>query len=150
MSIKCGKCKERHETVADVRACYGGERVTVMPRQAGKNTERYRALPSGRYAVLGLDDDEPYRVRFFKVDNVTEGKWSGYTFVKEQASDEFHPVKSKERRERILNAILKDPETAMLLYGQELGKCGHCGRTLTDEDSRARGIGPICAGKVSF
>lgn len=29
--------------------------------------------------------------------------------------------------------------------GRELGHCGVCGRTLTDEESRARGIGPICA-----
>jgi len=24
MSVKCGKCKERHEGVAAVRQCYGG------------------------------------------------------------------------------------------------------------------------------
>jgi uncharacterized protein DUF6011 len=35
----------------------------------------------------------------------------------------------------------------MVRYGQELGECGHCGRTLTDEASRAAGIGPVCASK---
>jgi len=30
------------------------------------------------------------------------------------------------------------------LYGTELGECGVCGRTLTDEKSRAYGIGPVC------
>ena len=30
------------------------------------------------------------------------------------------------------------------------GSCGHCGRTLTNEESRARGIGPICAGKMGW
>lgn len=34
---------------------------------------------------------------------------------------------------------------AAALYGQKLGHCGICGRTLTDEESRARGIGPTCA-----
>jgi hypothetical protein len=30
-------------------------------------------------------------------------------------------------------------------YGMLIGKCGVCGRTLTDEESRANGIGPVCA-----
>jgi hypothetical protein len=37
---------------------------------------------------------------------------------------------------------------AMALYGQELGYCGRCGRHLTDESSRAAGLGPVCAGEV--
>ncbi len=39
------------------------------------------------------------------------------------------------------------PETAMALYGQTLGYCGRCGRSLTDETSRALGIGPVCRNK---
>lgn len=38
-----------------------------------------------------------------------------------------------------------DPKEAMLRYGRELGECGHCGRTLTNDHSRAAGIGPVCA-----
>lgn len=38
-----------------------------------------------------------------------------------------------------------DPKEAMLRFGREIGECGHCGRTLTNDDSRARGIGPVCA-----
>lgn len=34
---------------------------------------------------------------------------------------------------------------AMLRFGQEIGSCGHCGRTLTNKASRDRGIGPVCA-----
>lgn len=41
--------------------------------------------------------------------------------------------------------IAADPKSAMLRYGQELGECGHCGRTLTNDESRAAGIGPVCA-----
>jgi hypothetical protein len=32
-------------------------------------------------------------------------------------------------------------------YGHLYGVCARCGRPLTDEDSIARGIGPVCAGK---
>lgn len=34
---------------------------------------------------------------------------------------------------------------AMALFGREVGKCGKCGKSLTDEESRARGLGPTCA-----
>lgn len=33
-------------------------------------------------------------------------------------------------------------------FGREIGKCGRCGRHLTDEASRARGLGAECASKV--
>jgi len=33
-------------------------------------------------------------------------------------------------------------------FGRETGNCAICGRTLTRDDSIARGIGPVCAGKV--
>jgi len=36
---------------------------------------------------------------------------------------------------------------AVVRYGKEIGECGICGRTLTDEESRAAGIGPVCAGR---
>ncbi len=36
-------------------------------------------------------------------------------------------------------------EQAAQVYGQELGHCGRCGRTLTNDASRALGIGPECA-----
>lgn len=32
-------------------------------------------------------------------------------------------------------------------YGLAMSACAHCGRALTDEDSIALGLGPICAGK---
>jgi hypothetical protein len=36
---------------------------------------------------------------------------------------------------------------AMILFGQSIGRCGHCGRMLTNQESREAGIGPICRGK---
>lgn len=33
-------------------------------------------------------------------------------------------------------------------YGRVYGFCIRCGRTLTDEDSKARGMGPVCASKM--
>jgi uncharacterized protein DUF6011 len=84
------------------------------------------------------------RLRFFKLDLPQTGKWADTIFVKEQASDDLYPVKSVDRQARILDAVLANVATALARYGQELGSCGICGKTLTDEDSRARGIGPVC------
>lgn len=42
------------------------------------------------------------------------------------------------------------PVEAMLKYGQEIGECGHCGRTLTNDESRAFGMGPKCRKGKAF
>lgn len=105
---------------------------------------RPAAVPSGHYALLveGV-------VKFYKVNTPTEGKWAGYTFVDAQASDDFYKV-GREASARILAEIAADPQAAMTLYGRSVGKCGHCHRTLTDETSRANGIGPICNRKMGW
>lgn len=48
-------------------------------------------------------------------------------------------------------AWIKDnPREAAELFGRLVGSCGRCGRELSDDDSRARGLGPICAGKSDW
>lgn len=47
---------------------------------------------------------------------------------------------------RVLAAIA-DPAAAARAFGQRTGVCSCCGAELTNAESRARGIGPICAGK---
>ena len=44
-------------------------------------------------------------------------------------------------------AIAADPRGKAIDYGRETGTCACCGRTLTDKQSIALGIGPICAEK---
>lgn len=46
--------------------------------------------------------------------------------------------------------IAADPKQAMLNFGRWLGECGHCGRVLTNDESRALGIGPICRAKLGW
>lgn len=152
--IKCGKCSSfqnnvYHATVADVASCYQGQMIpTPPPSQSVEKTENPAKMdwdfPSGHYAV-----EMDGKLHFFQVDKPEKGKWEGWTFLKEQASDEKYPVKGR-RMLAVFQAISEDWHEAMLAYGREIGKCGHCNRTLTDEDSRARGIGPVCARKMSF
>lgn len=51
---------------------------------------------------------------------------------------------SPEAQVAVARKIMADPKEAMLRYGRELGRCGHCFRTLTNDESRALGIGPVC------
>jgi hypothetical protein len=46
-----------------------------------------------------------------------------------------------------LQRIEADPEAAAVLHGRASGCCSVCSRDLTDPESIARGIGPICAEK---
>jgi hypothetical protein len=102
-------------------------------------------VEEGRYAV-----EIEGVLKFYQVDKPMHGKWAGWTFLKVQASDELWPIKNRDAKLMILNKIAEDSKTAMLRYGQEIGKCGACGRTLTDEESRAYGIGPVCRGKLGW
>jgi hypothetical protein len=47
-------------------------------------------------------------------------------------------------------AAAADPEKAAKAYGLQTGVCSCCGRELTNPDSIARGIGPICADKFGW
>lgn len=117
-----------------------------IPRQgSGYNVASNRNcplpdVPAGRYAV-----EHDGVLKFYRVDKPTEGRWAGWTFLNVQASDEWYPVKAFDYKREVLESIAVDPQAASARYGHELGQCGICGRTLTDEESRARGIGPVCA-----
>jgi hypothetical protein len=78
-----------------------------------------------------------------------EGKFSGTCFVAVHASDDRHNIKGRARHQ-ILDAIAVDPKVAAILFGHETNHCGRCGRELTDEVSRANGIGPVCAKKAGW
>ncbi len=108
-------------------------------------TEAEKKVVEGRYFIVDPTNGEE---RFIHVDKPIEGRWAGYTFVKVRASDDLYPVRDYSHRQAILEAIAKDPVTSMNEYGIKLGVCGRCGRTLTNIDSRLRGLGPICAGII--
>lgn len=101
--------------------------------------------PEGRYAL-----ERDGVTKFYVLDCPTQGKWAGYVFLSALASDTKYPIRDPLTKTSIIAEICEDPENAMLRYGQAIGRCGHCNRLLTDEASRAKGIGPICEGRVKF
>lgn len=110
-------------------------------------------LPSGRYAVP--DGDTRLKV---EVQNVDNGKWRGWVFVKDAAEygtgqryGAQRPGKTYDGKVATeLQLILRDPKAASLAYGKLMRRCGVCGRVLEDAESVARGIGPICAVKKGW
>ena len=130
-----------------IRFMKGQPEGQKIPTQAND----FPNVPAGRYALRALNVSAlGNEILFYKIDRPTEGKWAGRLFVKRMESDEEILVKDTMQRSRILARIAEDPEGASALYGREIGCCGICNKTLTNDESRARGIGPVCAGKVGW
>lgn len=99
-------------------------------------------VPAGYYAIPSGGSND---LTFLRVDRPTEGRWAGYTFLRMVVGG--HPDRRVPRAQvrGFLQAILDaDPTEASKVYGREIGRCGRCNRHLTDEVSRAYGLGPTC------
>jgi hypothetical protein len=136
VSVWIGRLKAK---IANLRATSSTPRWTAA-------ADTYEDLPDGYYA---LTDDED-TVKFYRVSTGRKGgPYAGVRFVKAQASDEFHPIRNQASRIAILDGIrAMGAQDSMGLYGRTIGRCGRCRRTLTDDLSRSRGIGPDCWGKM--
>jgi uncharacterized protein DUF6011 len=134
--------KPKVPSAAMMEAVAPGADSLEFQGNAGKPVRDAVGVPAGRYAIRTEEG-----VKFFKV-RLGKGRWEGRTFVEAQASDDLYPIRNPQRRQEILEEIAKDTVAAERLYGRELGKCARCGRTLTDETSRAHGIGPECRKKM--
>lgn len=63
----------------------------------------------------------------------------------------FHGSSSLDAATRAeITIIASDPSAAAKAHGLQVGWCSCCGRELTDPNSIAIGIGPICAEKYGF
>lgn len=102
-------------------------------------------IDQGHYAAVDPLDST---LKFYQVRVPKQGKWMGYVFLSQVSGDNHIPMRNKADRDRIFAEILKNPLEALKRYGKELGHCGHCRKQLTDEESRAFGIGPVCRGKL--
>lgn len=102
-------------------------------------------IDQGYYAVVDPLDST---LKFYQVRTPKEGKWAGYVFLSQVSGDNKIPMKNKLDRDRIFAELVKNPLEALKRFGKEIGQCGHCRKQLTDEESRAFGIGPVCRGKL--
>lgn len=118
----------------------------VAPRQVKDVVKRFESVPAGHYAVDSLTGNND--LDFFRVNRPAEGKWAGYLFLDRVIGGRPSATVRGATREKALRAIMEaTPEKAAIRYGQEIGQCYLCNRELTDETSRALGIGPVCRDK---
>jgi len=102
------------------------------------------SIPAGHYAVASQGQND---LLFVRVDH-GKNAYAGRVFVKMIVGG--HPDRnlSAAQSQSVLARIESDGiEVAARRYGQEIGRCCACNRELTDETSRAAGIGPECAKK---
>lgn len=124
------------------------DNLLKMPKETASAPVRIvnPGVPTGYYAIDSLTGNND--LDFFKVDCPTEGKWAGYTFVKRVVGGHPDLPVRKGEVHTVLRAILRaQVQEAALRYGKEIGQCCRCNRHLTDETSRAMGIGPECVKK---
>jgi hypothetical protein len=105
---------------------------------------------AGSYGVDTSDDDRfTNDTSFFKL-WIKEGYGKGWG-VQLYVSDDTQRVRlAVPTQLDAIRWIAGDPLAAAALFGHEYKRCGVCGRGLTNDDSRARGIGPVCAGNLGL
>lgn len=93
-------------------------------------------FPEGRYAV----DNERGTTAFYHC-------YDGEVYA--MASDNERRI-PRQQAVTIIDKIAEDPRAAAVRYATEFKRCGICNRGLTDDESKARGIGPVCARKAGW
>jgi hypothetical protein len=141
-SITCGNCGKTHSSAYEVRHCYGiltdPQPAPAMPRfrkeaklpltvgiySVGETVFKvYPALNGGHLLAKKLE---------------LQGLAQKPTWVYQGAATRFVQA------EQLMN--LEQAKE----FGRITGVCAMCGRMLTDEQSIAAGIGPVCANRVGF
>lgn len=80
---------------------------------------------------------------------VKSGKRWADTYYGKITNNRFFAARDCTNEAAIL-AVLNDPAAEARKAGKKTGRCCCCGRKLTNDNSIAAGIGPICAGNFGF
>ena len=118
------------------------EALESLKHQPKAQTTSVADLPKvedGHYAVkshTGNNDLDFYRIK--------NGRRPGIVFIDVVVGGHPDQPVARAIRARVMAAIAKDPQTAAKAYADAIGNCYKCNRHLTDETSRALGIGPQC------
>lgn len=132
--------------------------VEYVEVQTDKGTRKVGrvVLPDGTRVLAGSygvdtsgDDRFTNDTSFFKL-WIKDGYGKGWG-VQLYVSDDTQRVRlAVPTQLDAIRRIAADPMAAAALFGHEYKRCGVCGRGLTNDDSRARGIGPVCAGNLGL
>ena len=106
------------------------------------HSDQSYAIPDKGYYAVEVPVNGAMTMRFYRVTQRRPPNDKHLTFLR-QSGDNWVGIDPTERK---LSAaiICAAPILAMEAYGKLIGHCGCCGHSLTDPESRARGIGPEC------
>ncbi len=114
----------------------------AAPAPAPARTSATVLPPVGRYAMQEIDPANGELVWKFYV--VTQSRRNtNMRYMQEQSGDNKRQVPYP-KLDVVCAIINANPKFHMEQYGKQIGRCGKCGRTLTDHESIERGIGPEC------
>jgi hypothetical protein len=107
-------------------------------------------VPQGKYA-LDTSANERFTndITFFNLFCFIADSGDRAYSLKMYVSDDLVKFPNSLQSE-VLKVIAADPAAASALYGQHKKRCGICNRKLTNDVSRERGIGPVCATRMSW
>jgi hypothetical protein len=122
----------------------GGIQVKVTHTMTfAEKLAKFADVVEGYYAVPNLAGTND--LDFYWVQRPATGKWAGRVFVKRIIGGHSAGRVAIAQTLDVLAQIQASGITeAAIRYAKELGRCAACGIHLTDEISRAYGIGPIC------
>lgn len=136
--------------VVKTRDGYDYATIVQVPREVTVEVGVPTAqVPDGRYAVHN-DDQSVNDIAFYEVENVTEGKWAGWTFVRQIVGPSERKLSQKQGRAILAKVTALGLRESLQLFGQNTEKCGVCNRNLTNKESREYGIGPDCRAKHGY
>lgn len=79
-----------------------------------------------------------------------KGRRAIYLVVGGHDDEKLYGEREVNAVKRIASLSASERIEAQARYGQEIGRCGRCGRTLTDEFTRKQGFGNDCAGMLDL
>jgi Zn-finger protein len=159
--IRCQKCKGggkfigyKGRPIGDCFACKGSgvrreavedatAKIDVSAIRKAFETAVRRGLKNPKISITPFkfsrapDTGKNPGAIYVKAGDEYIGKITGNEFWSARACTQKHIEDMLE--------IAKDPKAAAERHGILTGRCGKCGLKLTDPESVARGIGPICA-----
>ena len=132
--MKCGHCKEKHNTVSEVRNC-------AFPVLTAQSTW-VQADEPGMYKV----EDSVFLVTW----NDSKTRLYAKKLVKVMQGNTVHKLVFEYDKGSIFKIGKDDRMTAeqVAQLGKTTGHCWVCARKLTVQKSIQAGIGPVCATKV--
>lgn len=150
--IRCAHCKDRHETVAEVRSC--SLIAVAKPMLIGAKLDLLTA-PTELRVLTRVKVTEPGMYR--AADQVYLVQWNkagtqlyARRLVETLQDTKLHKLSFEYDRGAIFRIDSRDRMTLAEVeaLGKTSGHCYVCTRKLTVQKSITAGIGPVCAKKV--